>query len=283
MGKTLFMQRSSRRTLPAFALTRLVACGAVFGQSQPDPAAVAALQAPITDEEFHLALEPDLAVKVDEALPLLSAPDFKQREQATEALIGVGPPAFAKLRQVYHASDDLETRTRIERVVRSAYLNYYVLDRYGFLGVRLAPVGAIPNEPKLPDGVIGIRVDQVIPNTGAARSGLKEQDVVIAVDEVPLEDLGINSVAKFSEGIRSRRPGATMRLTVLRHGQQIELEAIVGRAAQDVAVRNNVQVTSQLAAMAAERFEVWWHKFFNPPQKTTGARDLERHLPRVPP
>lgn len=256
---------------------------AAHGQSAAE-AAAAALRAPITDEEFRLALEPDVAAKVDAAIFQLWSPEYKQREDATNYLIEVGPGAFSMLRDAYHRLEDAEVRTRIERVVRTAYLNYYVLDRYGFLGVQLEMSGSRSTDPKLPDGAFGVRVNVVIQGTGAEKAGLRAEDVVIAIDGASLADLGISSVPKFSEGIRAHRPGTKMKLTVLRstptappRHEQVDVEPVVGRAPPDVAQRQTVQVTSELARLAGDRFELWWPRFFNP---GNGKPEAARRVPR---
>src|SRR5207249_221556 len=100
-----------------------------------------------------------------------------------------------------------------------------------------------PNDPKLPEGAVGIKIGQVIRNTGAERAGLKDQDVVIEIDGTPLAELGILNGKKFSEAIRSRRPGTRMRLTILRAGTQIDVETILGRAPADR--RNVVETTTE--------------------------------------
>lgn len=256
--------------LPLHALAQIPA--------QPDPnlstnAKIAAdtLHGPITDDEFKLPLDNDTAAKVDAAIGQLGSPEYKKREDATISLIEIGAPAFSKLREAYLQSGDVEVRQRIERITRTAYLNYYVLDQFGYLGIQMGGSNIAPNGQKTPGQPAGIRVGMVMPNSGASRAGLRVEDVIIAIDGTPLAENGLNEVGKFSEQIRSRRPGTKMKLTALRGGTQLELEPTLGRAPTETARKpdnqtpvTTITVTSEYARLAEDRFEAWWPKYFNP-------------------
>ena len=240
--------------------------GAVQTLSQPrlPPAAPASPPlGPLTDDEFRLPLDPEDAANVDKWVSLLGSPDYKQRETATTALIEIGAPAFAKLRTAYEQTDDLEVRLRVEQVVRTAYLNRYVFDRNGFLGISLAPYE--PNAVKGPrrtDIESGVKVTQVIANTGAAKAGLRAEDVITAMNGMPLSGTGLEATSHFSEAIRQNPPGTKVRLTVLRDGNTQTIEATIGRCAED-----NVRKVrfAGLYDQVSERFGTWWFKYFHPP------------------
>jgi putative serine protease PepD len=65
----------------------------------------------------------------------------------------------------------------------------------------------------------GAQVVDVPAGTPAAVAGLEEGDIVTAVDDKLVND-GIGLIV----AIRSHQPGETIRLTVLRNGNEVEVE-----------------------------------------------------------
>ncbi|MDO8631979.1 MAG: PDZ domain-containing protein, partial [Phycisphaerales bacterium] len=176
----------------------------------------------ISDEEFRLPIDPTAAASADELIRKLGSPVYKEREAATDGLIEIGAPALARLRSAYQTTDDLEVRLRIERIVRTAYLNHHVYNRSGFLGINLQPYSASMEEhPRLPKDAVGVKVGKVIPGTAAERAGLTVDDVIFEVDGDPVRGEGMQVVETFSATIRDRGPGGRMKLTVLRGMQRI--------------------------------------------------------------
>jgi len=234
----------------------------VLGQAQPFPALPAPPPlGPLNDDEFRLPLNEEEAANVDRLIGLLGSPQYKEREEATNALIEIGAPAFARLRTTYEQTDELEIRLRVEQVVRTAYLNRYVFDQNGFLGIGLAPYeprdGRGPRRVELETGVL---VKQVIPNTGAAKAGLREEDVIIALNEVPIKGTGREITDRFSDLIRQNAPGAKVRLTVVRGMETLTLDATIGRCPE-----NNVRSVQRIVPLFDQinsRFDTWWFKYF---------------------
>jgi len=215
---------------------------------------------PLNDDEFRLSLEIAEAANVDRLIPLLGSPDYKQREAATTSLIDIGAPAFAKLRTAYEQSDDLEMRLRVEQIVRTAYLNRYVFDRNGFLGISLQPYDPKDTKgPRRADIEAGVKVSQVIPNTAAAKAGLRADDVIVAMNGVPVTGAGQQSTDRFSDSIRQNPPGTKVRLTVVREMNTLTLDAIIGRCPEDNVRRVRF---AGLYDLVSERFETWWFKYF---------------------
>jgi hypothetical protein len=92
------------------------------------------------------------------------------------------------------------------------------------LGVAVSnPDAELRSQLDLPDGV-GLVVEQVLPNTLAASSGLKQYDVLQKIDD----QLVINS-DQVGVLLRMHKPGAKMTLTVLRHGKSQQLTATIGQ------------------------------------------------------
>ncbi len=235
--------------------------GAAWSQV-PQPHAADQELGPLTDEEFRLPLDSKTADDVERLIPLLNSPTFKQREEATKALTEVGAPAFAKLREAYNASEDLEIRLRIETVVRAAYLNRYVFDRNGFLGVQLGSIDA-PNQKgqRRTQAENGVRIDKVLSDTAAHRAGLQAEDVVTAVNGAPLMGNGQDVVQRFRASIPQFTPGTKIRLAVLRGEKTLTIDAVIGRS-QEGSVRNTP--FAPLYYEVEQRFPEWWYKYFAP-------------------
>jgi len=250
--------------VPRFpTLSVLLPLLALAGTARPQEAEPAPKQA-AGDEEFRLPLDAKAAAEVDRLVPLLGAPDYKQREDATRNLIDIGAPAFAKLSEAYRKhADDLEIQLRIEAVVRAAYLNRHVFDRHGFLGVQLGALdrdqrGGQPRRP-LPEN--GVRIDKVIPDTAAHRAGLQPDDIVIAADGKPLSGNSQDAVARFRASIPQFTPGTKLRLTVLRGEKTMILDAVIGRLQEKNAPTTMV---AEQYYDVANRYSEWWEKFFAP-------------------
>ena len=247
-----------------FGLTVLAGIGCPVANAQaPPPADVERLEGPITDDEFRLRLDEESAKRVDGWIAQLGSPDYQRREQATRALTDFGAQAMSKLREAYHASDDLETRLRIEQIVRTAYVNYHVLDHHGFLGISMsARTPDLRGVPGLPQGTVGVSVANVIADTGAQRAGVQKNDVIIAVDGRALKGAGLEVRNSLSATIRSHRPGTTIELTAVRNARILKIEAILRRPSEATAREGRVMVVSDLYRQAAERFGTWWALYF---------------------
>lgn len=249
-------------------------------QQPPDPnEPQSPPELPLTDEEFHLPLDQETTAEVDRLIPLLNAPAFSEREKATEALLAIGAPAIAKLRDAYAQSDDLEARLRIEETVRSAYLNRHVFDKYGFLGVQLQQVNTakqkVGGQPPPPAARVenALQIGRVITDTAASRAGIQAEDIVYSLNGVPVVGGGQDAVTRFSTNIRTFPPGAKIKLDIERNGTRMLIEAVIGRCPEESARARSVGFWPEYGKACA-RFEEWWNKFFVPgSQPSTEAKD----------
>lgn len=217
----------------------------------------------VSDEEFRLPLDPTAAESADELIPKLGSPSYKEREEATAGLIEIGAPAFAKLRTAYHNCHNLEIQLRIERIVRTAYLNHHVYDRSGFLGINLQSyIASMEENPRLPAGSVGVKVGRVIPGTAAERAGMAVDDVIFEVDGAPVPGVGAEVVEHFSAIIRDRGPGGKMNLTVMRGEHEIPMLVTIGRCPEEIARQGTVRAVSENHFKASARFPKWWDKYF---------------------
>ena len=91
---------------------------------------------------------------------------------------------------------------------------------YGFLGVQ--PTNLRPEE--VAAGLQGMRVDRIVPGTPAARSGLRPDDIIAAVEGAPIHDADglVLEVGKLPVD-------AVARLDVVRNGRPRTLEVTLGK------------------------------------------------------
>lgn len=253
----------------ALAVACLIAPPAVA--QDPNEPLPTELTGPITDEELRLPVDARLAERIDAMTMRLASPVFKDRDNAVNALIEVGAPAFARLRDTYAQTEALDVRLAIEEIVQTGYLNYHVYDRQGFLGVSLQAYTAdMRIKPALPAGTRGVVVMELVQGTGAERAGLKPGDAILAVDGRPLASPPNRIVSDVAASIRARRPGTPMTLTVMRGGQRLTLEAIVGRCPPEQIQIGRVAAIPELLRRASERFPIWWDRYFKPSKPEHG-------------
>lgn len=218
---------------------------------------------PITGDEFLLPVDETTEPTIDQMIQLLGSPRYPEREQATKSLLEIGAPALGKLRNAYLSTDDFETRSRIESIVQTAYMDFHVFSNFGFLGISRDPHTPGPDEdPRILPGHCGIKIQQVLKNTGAEQAGMEVEDVVIALDGELIPGIGPRAFEAFSAGIRERRPGTRVTLTVLRGTVELKIEAVLTRPTPDRTLGGGVQMLREKTERAKARFAVWWVKFF---------------------
>ena len=159
----------------------------------------------VTGDEFNLAVAPDMADEIARHIRALASSSYAQREAGSAALLELGPVAFRQLREAYHATDGLEAHLRIESLVQEAYLDHHVSRRIPFLGIeREANLLTHELDPRIGPGLVGIGLARVLKGTGADRAGLQADDVIIAVDDQPLEGGLVRGFEEFAAAIRAR-------------------------------------------------------------------------------
>lgn len=218
----------------------------------------------VSDEEFRLPLAASQAAEVERLIGQLGSPDYPLRERASDRLVEIGAPALDPLRTAYQQTDDLEVRLRIERIVGESYLSYHVFGRNGFLGVSQDRFGVTHEvDGRIAEGHVGIRVRQALPDTGAERAGVRENDVIIALDGQPLQ-AGPFPSESFGEELRMKGPGVQVVLTVLRGERQLDIEATLGQRPRMYYSPQQGEAYEMLMA-ARRNFAVWWARHFRQP------------------
>lgn len=224
--------------------------------------------APLTDDEFRLPVSEGERAEMDALIEQLGSPEFLEREVAQEAVIEIGVKAFARLRRAYHTVDDFEVRARICDIVEASYFKHHLLDRNGFLGIELSmwPITHDDDE-RIPKDHVGIGVQRVMHGLAAARDGVLQEDVIIAIDGHP-----IAHAAAFGQIIRQAGAGAELTLTILRSGRELPVPVEVTLGARPLENFNQRRYREQLLAVR-DRFATWWVVYFRqfPPKPGDGA------------
>ncbi len=90
----------------------------------------------------------------------------------------------------------------------------------GYLGVEIRPVTAADARELGLGRVEGVFIASVARGSGAAQAGLRDRDVLLAVDGEP-----VNAPNQFQSRVALRRPGDVVALTIWRDGERREVEA----------------------------------------------------------
>lgn len=270
------MHHARQRVLCVAVLIAASAALAVCAQGQQPltPEAAELRNKPITDALLRLPVDDRTAVEIDRMITKLGSADYASREAGTDALLSIGATAFAKMRDAYRASDDLEVRLRIERTVKMSYLTHHVFSKTGFLGMqqdrRLRPPSH-EDDPRIPEGSYGIRIGAIIKNTGAERAGLEKDDIIIEIDGAPLDGPIELLFTNFSGVIRKTGPGQQLNLTILRPDDGVfEVTATLGPVPQSNL--NNVSGMREIIPAVNERFAVWWERYFKGTDTSASAQ-----------
>jgi serine protease Do len=117
----------------------------------------------------------------------------------------------------------------LAKKVASDLIRYGRVTR-GFLGIAMLDMDDLKarafgmSEPR------GVFVDRVSPGSPAERAGLKEMDILLAIEDVP-----VSRSNHVQELVARHAPGDRLRLRVLRDGEEIELEAVLAEREVEVA------------------------------------------------
>ena len=100
----------------------------------------------------------------------------------------------------------------------------------GYLGVGIQDMSQDLAQSFGLDRYDGVIITQVEPGSAAAKAGVQEQDVVIALDDQPVSEVG-----RFRNQIALLAPGAQITLTVIRDGQEQRLPVVIGQRSEALA------------------------------------------------
>jgi S1-C subfamily serine protease len=191
-----------------------------------------------------IALTAGIAALADDdirtALANLGAEQFAAREMAQQRLLKFAESnhqaVLAACVPRYRQTQDPEVKTRLKEVMASVVDKHLFRAPRGYLGVRLNRVHIRGGQlvvagTTAPPGAAW--VSQVMDDTPAQKAGMQANDFIIAVDGKPLE----NGSDGFIEYVQSRRPGARLKLSVLRGAATNAIDAVLGELPQAEAER----------------------------------------------
>lgn len=115
----------------------------------------------------------------------------------------------------YRAARDPEIRYRLKTLLQPLAGTVLFGLPPGFIGINM---DWEVNEA----GLSGIRILSVMEGHAGARAGLRTGDLLLAVDDVPIESLG--SLQTFSKRIAGSPPGTILRFDLKRAGQDVRIQ-----------------------------------------------------------
>ena len=162
-------------------------------------------------------------------LSRLGVEDFKERMSAQAALVewGRSQPEEAKGWLFSRSVNDVdpEVRRRFTAVLRELVIDDYLKDGEGYAGVMMMALQIqIPGDRALRTG---LSVSLVMPDSAAAKAGLMVGDVITEAGEQIWHDA--SAVELFTTWVRGHKPGQKVTLKVLRNGNFVPLELVLGR------------------------------------------------------
>ncbi|MEM1026912.1 MAG: trypsin-like peptidase domain-containing protein [Planctomycetota bacterium] len=107
--------------------------------------------------------------------------------------------------------------------------------RRGFLGVGISDLNPELAETFGFEGTDGVLIENIMPNGAAANSDLRAGDIVIAVDREPIANM-----RELRFMIADLPPGQTVKLTVFRDGETVEVPITLGDRNQTLAGGTNM-------------------------------------------
>ena len=88
---------------------------------------------------------------------------------------------------------------------------------------QLPTLGVFGNQNPPTFGQAGALIERVVEASGAEAAGLVAGDLIIAVDGSPIKDF-----SDLGSTLRTRKPGDTVQLTVVRDGLEFDVDARLG-------------------------------------------------------
>jgi len=252
------MRRNFAILLVFFGTAKAATC-AQAQIANPPPARTDGRQ--VTDEEFRLPLDAETRERIDALAARLGSPVYDDREKAAAELIEIGVRAFGPLREAYHSCQDLDTRLRIESIVFQAFVEHQVYQQVAFLGIRPKPgLVSSDTDKRVRPGRLGIELNQIEPDSAAARADLKPNDIILALNGEPIGSKTLPGFEAFAEAIRSSGAGTTVTLEVVRTRHVFQVQATLGPVPKG-SERSMLPVRDRYLQTLRD-FEVWWHEYF---------------------
>ena len=128
----------------------------------------------------------------------------------------------------------------------------------GFLGIQIGEVDAELAEKKGLKSTQGVYVDKVVAGGGADAAGIKEGDVILKIENVP-----VNASSELQEQIGRHRPGDKIAITLVRNGVEKNVTAVLkaDEGAKIASSKSTEEVFNKLGASFAPISESTKKKF----------------------
>lgn len=238
-----------------------------------DPASPAIAPDPLDPQPLE-ETDPRRRAALASLVVRLGSPSFEEREQAAKELQHLWRHALPFLVDHYRATDDLEVRQRIDRLLYEAYIDHAVWDRFGFLGISHFVVTFTDR----PGGPVryAARVNSVVAGTAASAAGLRQDDLIIAFHGQPLPPM--TDPMAFGDLIRRNPPGTVVPITIVRRNELSVLHATLGRVPRDQVLNPNQPVNPMLEE-ARRGFARWWTRNFDAPMDSPSAVSVGEQQP----
>jgi hypothetical protein len=167
------------------------------------------------------------------------------REEATQQLSAVGKPAVPYLLEAVH-HPDAEVRMRTSLILKEVMIP--VLMPMGWVGVTLQQIE--PQDPRLAGrlsnaSAVGVEISEVIPGQPSEKYGLKQNDIIIALD-----GQAFSSTDHLIQQIGERKPGTKIELTLIRGDAPRAISVILGQRPAEY--RSEID--------AENLWQTWWEK-----------------------
>jgi len=172
--------------------------------------------------------------------------DWEKRQSATETLIKMGKPVVKRMVQAFKDKDP-EVRMRARLVLENVVPNI-LTGHVGWIGIswKEIPTSDARVSAHINEG-IGIELLEVVADQPSEKFGLKEGDIIITANGE-----GIANQDSFVQWIRSTPPGSRVRFGLVRGGQKVELDLVIGSRPKD----HNDSAAEQLWKEWSEKYLV---------------------------
>lgn len=170
-------------------------------------------------------LTPD---QIDGLIEQLAHPRFSTRERATQELCELTEADLPLLVDRYRRLENrFEVKRRIRYIAEYIFHRGQMTGRNGFMGVQVHEI-VMPDvlDPATGQSARGVLVRRVIPGFAAERAGLKDYDLIVALNDQGLpED---PSTRSFVQKVGSHPPGSMIKLRVLRAAESRSVRVKLG-------------------------------------------------------
>jgi membrane-associated protease RseP (regulator of RpoE activity) len=136
----------------------------------------------------------------------------------------LGETPVGKTVEVEYIRDNVPAKTTLTTVAEKETPGMRFFDRrpggHGVLGIDLGDRVQVPNL-----NIFGVEIDDVNRNEPADMAGLKDKDIIIKFGDFPIRTRG-DLIYRIAEAL----PGTTVKVTVVRGTEQVEIPVKVGRS-----------------------------------------------------